>query len=56
MAPGWWQSNGNRAMEQREPFAFEEEAWYGAEGMGWLEPDNTPTTISYEEAQQRMES
>lgn len=39
-----------------QPVAFEEEAWYGEEGMGWLEPDNVATTISYEEARARMEA
>ena len=37
-----------------QPCQYEAEAWYEG-GMGWLEPENVPTTISYEVARARME-
>ena len=37
-----------------QPCQYEAEAWYEG-GMGWLEPENVPTTISYEAARVWME-
>eukprot|EP01050_Picozoa_sp_SAG11_P010699 SAG11_NODE_1087_length_5925_cov_2.708376_6_plen_115_part_00 len=39
-----------------QPCRYDTEEWYGSDGMGWLEPQNIPTSISYEEARRSMEA